>query len=165
MSTFFIDHIVNFAPLNDHIATSGQPDRDIFPLIKKNGYQLIINLATSASSNHIPEEEQIIHDLGMEYIHIPVLWESPQPDQFEAFSQILEQNKDKNILVHCALNYRVSCFIFLYQVLYLHVDPEAAWWSVLEIWDPNSTWRAFLNTILNQHQFPPFAPLNPPDHV
>jgi protein tyrosine phosphatase (PTP) superfamily phosphohydrolase (DUF442 family) len=159
MSNYFIDHIINFAPVNEHITTSGQPDHSAFPLIKSAGYQMVIYLATSASSNHIAEEPQIVRELGMQYIHIPVIWDSPQPTQFEEFSNILEQNKDKNIFIHCALNYRVSSFIFLYQVLFLNADPESAWWSMLEIWDPNLIWRDFMKTILEQHHAAPFERL------
>ena len=160
MPAYIIDHIVNFSPFNDHIATSGQPDRDVFPLIKAEGYQMVIYLATPSLDRHIADEAQIIHDLGMAYHHIPVLWESPQPEQFEAFARILEENKDKKIFIHCVLNYRVSCFMFLYQVIYLKAAPETAWWSVLDIWEPNPTWRAYINTVLSLHHLAPFAPLS-----
>jgi len=159
MSAYNIEHIINFAPVNEQIATSGQPDRDAFPLIKSAGYQLIIYLATSASTNHIPDEPQIVADLGMDFIHIPVLWDSPQPIQFEEFTHVLEQNRDKKVFIHCALNYRVSCFIFLYLVLFHHSDPESAWWSMLEIWDPNPTWLTFMKMVLAQHHAAPFSRL------
>jgi len=162
MSSYFIEHIINFAPVNDFIATSGQPEESAFPFIKAAGYQMVIYLATSASTHHIAEEPRIVQDLGMEFVHIPVIWDSPQPGDFDQFSAILQQNKDKKIFIHCALNYRVSSFIFLYHVVYLHLDSESAWWSMLDIWDPDPTWRTFMKMVLDQHHAPPFDRLNPP---
>jgi len=163
MSNYFIEHIINFAPINERIATSGQPERSVFPLINAAGYQMVIYLAVYESPNHIAEEPQIVRDLGMEFIHIPVIWTSPRPEQFDQLASILEENKGKNIFIHCELNYRVSSFLFLYKVLYLNSDPESAWWSMLEIWEPDATWRALMREVLSRHDAAPFERLEEPE--
>lgn len=154
-----MEQILNFVFLNEQIATSGQPERDVFPLIKAAGYDLVIYMATPASTNHIPEEEQIVQGLGMRYVHIPVIWESPQVSQYDELVTLLEHNRGQKIYIHCALNYRVSAFMFLYRVLMLNDDPQQAWWDMLAVWEPLPHWRAYLRTVLAAHHAPPFAPL------
>ena len=151
-----LDELLNFVQITPDLATSGQPERVSFPRIREAGYQLIIYLATSASANHIPDEGEIVHGLGMDFIHIPVIWEAPCPGQFLEFLTILDQYKGKRIFVHCALNYRASCFMFLYKVLFMAYDPETAWWDMLEVWEPDKVWKQFIRDVLSYHQVSPF---------
>jgi hypothetical protein len=61
---------------------------------------------------------------------------------------VLDENRERKVLVHCALNMRVSCFVFLYRVLRLGVEPEVAWADVLAIWQPNEVWQRFVDAML-----------------
>ena len=40
-----IASIYNYVPINDHIASSGQPTREQFEFIKQAGFEVVINLA------------------------------------------------------------------------------------------------------------------------
>ncbi|MCB0207439.1 MAG: hypothetical protein KDH89_21670, partial [Anaerolineae bacterium] len=42
------------------------------------------------------------------------------------------------------LNYRVSSFMYLYRVLRLGADEEAARWDLLSIWEPDERWSTFI---------------------
>lgn len=54
----------------------------------------------------------------------------------------------RKIWLHCALNMRVSAFIYLYRVLVLGEDDEAASFPMREVWTPNDVWRAFIDQVL-----------------
>jgi protein tyrosine phosphatase (PTP) superfamily phosphohydrolase (DUF442 family) len=72
-----IAEIYNFLQISDGIATSGQPTAEQFASIKQAGYELVINLALPTSSNALPNEKEIVESQGMQYVHIPVIWENP----------------------------------------------------------------------------------------
>jgi hypothetical protein len=62
-----MEGILNYRYISDKLATSGQPNAEQFKLIRGSGYQTVINLAPSNSSNSLANEREIVTNLGMEY--------------------------------------------------------------------------------------------------
>jgi protein tyrosine phosphatase (PTP) superfamily phosphohydrolase (DUF442 family) len=112
MTAAKLDRIYNFLPISESIATSGQPTKEQFASIEGSGYKLVISLALANSTNAIPEEKEIVENLGMEYIHIPVVWENPTQADFNNFCAVMTANRKRKVFVHCAMNMRVSAFIY-----------------------------------------------------
>jgi protein tyrosine phosphatase (PTP) superfamily phosphohydrolase (DUF442 family) len=139
--------IYHFLQLSPTIATAGQPTVEQFPAIQAAGYQVVINLALSASVNAIPDEAAIVQGLGMAYIHIPVLWDQPTVENFQQFAEQLQAHRDDQVFVHCAANMRVSAFMYLYRRLYEGLDATAAAEDLHKIWMPNETWQSFMQCI------------------
>ena len=52
---------------------------------------------------------------------------------------------DKTILIHCAYNWRVSCFVYLYRVLENNITDEWAKNDMLKVWEPDKTWQSFID--------------------
>lgn len=144
MSEDRLKNIYNFLQINNSLATSGQPTEKQFSEIKNAGYQIVINLALNDSSNALPNEAEIIKNLGMEYIHIPVIWEEPTLKNWENFVEVMDNNPDKKIFVHCAANMRVSAFIYLYR-RQKRVNKEEAKQDLNKIWTPNEVWQNFID--------------------
>jgi protein tyrosine phosphatase (PTP) superfamily phosphohydrolase (DUF442 family) len=146
--------IYNFLDLSNStdtlqkLATSGQPTIEQFTKIKAAGYQVVINLALLDSSNAVPTEPSILADLGLTYIHIPVLWESPTAADFDLFRQTMQQYADRSVYVHCAANMRVSAFIYLYRRIYQNMSAATALADLEKIWTPNPIWQKFMDEIL-----------------
>ena len=142
-----------FLPLTDNLLTSGQPTREQFKLIAQLGVKTVINLALETSPNALPDEDQLVTDLGMEYLHIPVLWENPTREALEKLMDALDGQKEGKVLIHCAKNMRVSAFMALYRIQRLGWRKETAFQQVYKIWDPagNKTWREFIDSILENH--------------
>ncbi len=136
--------ILNYLKINDYIQTSGQPKADEIRIIAETGVTTIINLAMPDSDTAIANEGELVSSAGMNYIHIPVVWQKPKVEQFELFAQILEYHKDKSIWVHCALNWRVSSFIYIYRTKYLNVEKAEAWRTMQKLWTPNEVWTEFI---------------------
>lgn len=143
-----IEEIHNYRHISDTIATAGQPTAEQLAALRAAGYETVINLALPTSSNALPNEGELTTAQGMRYVHIPVVWESPTMDDLERFFAVMDENRGRKVLVHCALNMRVSCFVFLYRVLRLGVSEEVAWADVLEIWEPNEVWQRFMDEVL-----------------
>lgn len=139
-------NIVNFVELSDRISTSGQPAAADFPVIAAQGFTTVINLALPSSDNALPDEGAIVTGLGMNYVHIPVRWEAPRVEQFHHFAGIMGQLDGEKVWVHCVVNMRVSCFMYLYRRHALGWPEAEARKHMAPIWDPNDypAWAEFV---------------------
>lgn len=143
-----LNEIRNFLRISESIATAGQPTPEQFPLIKQAGFQIVVNLATSASYQHVPNEKELVEENGLQYIHIPVEWENPKVEEADQFFQVLNHNREKRIFVHCAMNMRVSAFMYLYRILHLGMNSDDAAKDLYRIWQPDETWQQFINKVI-----------------
>ncbi len=137
--------IINFRQISPDLATGGQPLRRQFPDIQAAGCQAVINLAMPTSTDALPDEAEIVAGLGMEYVPIPVVWEAPQPQDFERFCATMQRLAGKQVFVHCALNYRASVFVYLYRTQRLSVPEDQARRDLLAIWQPEGVWAEFIS--------------------
>lgn len=140
--------IQNFVQIREQLATAGQPTVSQFTDIRNAGYTVVINLAVPTSEGAIANEREIVEALGMQYFHIPVVWEQPAIADFEQFSHMMQSNAEQSIFVHCAKNMRVSAFVYLYRRLHEDIKEEQAKADLLKIWQPNQTWQRFMNEVM-----------------
>ncbi|MEL6461172.1 MAG: protein tyrosine phosphatase family protein [Cyanobacteria bacterium J06621_15] len=147
MSHNCMENIYNYSKISDKIATSGQPSVEQFSYIKEAGYQIVVNLALKDSSNALRNEKEIVESQGMQYIHIPVIWENPTEDKLQEFIQVMKNNLDKKVFVHCAANKRVSAFMYLYRRSQEGIDEEIAKKDLHQIWVPNEIWQQFIQDV------------------
>ncbi|MDJ0616724.1 MAG: protein tyrosine phosphatase family protein [Calothrix sp. MO_192.B10] len=147
-----IENIYNYLRVSDKIATSGQPDQEDFATIKRAGYQLVINLAMSDSPDALPDEKQIVEAAGMEYIHIPVVWDNPLIEDAKDFFKMMELNVNQKVFVHCVANKRVSVFIYLYRLIYDGMNQEEAKKYLYAIWTPNQIWQRFIEDVMDAYR-------------
>ena len=152
MSPNTLEKIYNFVSITDNIATAGQPTEAQFAEIQTAGYQVIVNLALPSSTNAIAHEQAIVESTGIEYIHIPVIWENPTLEDLDRFFQVMKENADRKVFVHCAMNMRVSAFTYLYRVTQQHVDPETAKAEMDKIWTPNEVWQKFIEKAIQHYE-------------
>ena len=142
-----IKSIRDYYPISDRLATSGQPTRQQFESIKNAGYQAIINLAMSCSTNAIESEGAIVTDLGLVYIQIPVVWENPTVEDVRLFFNVMQAFADKKVWVHCAKNMRVSCFIYFWQKYSLKLPEAEARQPMTKIWQPQGVWQQLIEQV------------------
>lgn len=62
----------------------------------------------------------------------------------------MDQHRDEVTLVHCAYNWRVACFVYLYRVIKQACDNEIARQDMLAVWEPDETWQQFIDKCLSQ---------------
>jgi protein tyrosine phosphatase (PTP) superfamily phosphohydrolase (DUF442 family) len=143
-----LESILNFQAVSPAIGTAGQPAPEQFASIRAAGYEAVVNLAMPDSTNAVPNEAELVQDLGMDYVHIPVVFEAPTLIDLHRFFETMVRFRCRRVFVHCALNWRVSVFVLLYSVLYLGIPRSEAEQLLLRIWQPNTTWQAFLDESL-----------------
>lgn len=134
-------HYLQFSP---RIATSGVVAPAGFARIAAAGYSAVINLLPADNEFAVADEAQRVMELGMDYIDIPVDFERPSETDFDEFCEALEENPKAKVWVHCAANFRVSCFTALYACKYLGWSPRQAGQLVHQVWQPDRAWQAFL---------------------
>jgi protein tyrosine phosphatase (PTP) superfamily phosphohydrolase (DUF442 family) len=139
---------VNTHPVFDWLWTSGQlSERDVLSL-PNLGIQVVINLALPTSPNALLNEAELVTGLGLAYVQIPVEWETPRPEQFQQFIGVLKAFEGRKIWLHCAMNMRVSAFVYLYRKLVLGEPEEAARFPLDAVWQLNETWQHFIQDVL-----------------
>ncbi len=139
--------IYNFEPVTDWLGTSGQPTAPQFEDIALAGYVAVVNLALPSSDNALENEGGIVSGHGLAYFHISVVFENPTVDDLRLFFGVMKALDGKKIWVHCAVNARVSAFVYQYLRYEKAFDDEAAKTQLLRKWLPqmNDVWRQFLS--------------------
>lgn len=141
-------NILNHIQVLDNLHTSGQPNPEEFEQIRDAGVATVMNLAMPDSNGALENEAHLVTSFGMNYVHIPVQWENPQEEQFELFRSILTKQLPRKIVwVHCAMNWRVSSFVYLFKINELGIDRQAAYSDLLKVWSPNDVWEQFIKRL------------------
>jgi protein tyrosine phosphatase (PTP) superfamily phosphohydrolase (DUF442 family) len=143
-----LDEIRNFLPINDKLGTAGLPTEEQFDLLKEAGYEVVINLAMPNQPGAIVNEAEIVAELGMDYLSIPVLFSNPTSDDLHRMMDALDAHAGQKVFVHCMANQRVASFIYLYRVLRLGVPQAEAETLLHRIWQPNPVWAEFIRAEL-----------------
>jgi protein tyrosine phosphatase (PTP) superfamily phosphohydrolase (DUF442 family) len=135
----------NVVVVRPDLVTAGQPDRDSLLRLKTEGYAAVISFAPGDTPDAVPDEAEILKRQGVEFVHVPIPWQSPEPKHLEAMAAAMQRLKGKKVLVHCQMNMRASAVTFLYRAIYAKEDLAAAWADVKKTWTPNGQWAKFVD--------------------
>ena len=88
----------------------------------------------------------------MQYLNIPVIWNTPTRDGLDRFMDVMDENPDKKILVHCQANFRATAFVALYRILRQGWNAEQAMEGMHQIWDAEDypIWKMFIEENLKR---------------
>jgi uncharacterized protein (TIGR01244 family) len=115
----------------DSIYISGQPEEASFAKLKAEGVTTVINLRTGREMNNrenVPfDEKQVVEDLGMSYVHIPLGGEEHPytPQALKTFADTLASAHGK-VLLHCTVAGRASHMWAAYLIAYQGFPPAKA---------------------------------------
>lgn len=140
-----IDEIKNYVALSDELATGGQPTEEQLRLLAQAGFETVINLGLLDPRYCLADEAGLVRSLGMTYHHIPVDFQVPEWKDFRQFLELMDKSEGRKVFVHCARNYRVSCFIALYGQARLGWSLDQARAHIGRVWEPNEIWARFLD--------------------
>ncbi|WOT05546.1 protein tyrosine phosphatase family protein [Shewanella youngdeokensis] len=142
---------------NSNIVTSGLPTETQFAALQQAGIELVINLIPKNNPNSHNDEASLVTRTGMQYQQIDVDWQRPTVANVEQFFAIMDANEGKNILVHCAANYRASAFYYLYELKQGRTDSVEFKQQTMQPWGdlPQSLaaypqWKALIDAIKNR---------------
>jgi len=147
-----MNDIYNYLSYHEKLSSSGMPNAEQMDSVAEAGVQLVINLAPHDVPNAVPNEKELVESLGMEYINIPVNWNTPTKDGLNIFMDAMDANMDKKIHVHCEANFRASGFILMYRVLRLGWKADDAFTVMHTVWDEDAypVWKMFIEDMLKR---------------
>lgn len=146
--------IKNLRSYSSSFYSSGQPSATQLKALKDDGFERIIYIAFSDHEHSLAKEDRLVKSLGMDYLHIPVIWDKPAANDFMLFASAMQQAPDAKTLLHCQVNYRASAFALLYRVIYLNVPLKQAMADMHSVWTPTEPWIAFMQNQLQAHDKP-----------
>ena len=136
------EDITNYCKVDERVITGGQPTEGQIRSAAEEGVRVLINLATIDQRYSLDNEAGLARSLGLKYHHIPVAWEQPTEDDFDAFVRAMNESAGKRVLIHCAANYRVTAFYSLYAMKNLGWSEDQAdalraviWKRKYPVWD------------------------------
>lgn len=135
--------------------TAGQPSRLQLQGLGEAGIANVINLALADSDHAVADEADVLAAQGVVYHHQPIEFSTPGRDDLNRFSATLAACEDRPVLVHCALNMRVSAMVFLDRIERQGMMPAQALPDLLAIWTPEGPWRALIDTVLSDNGHAP----------
>ena len=148
-----LSQIKNFQFVHERLFSSGQPTAEELKQIKEYGIGTVINLAESDAEHALPHEDKICLDVGLNYIQLPISWETPSSDQclllLDLVNHLLESQM---VWVHCSNNSHVSSLMYLYRQYFMDVDIATAQDFLHDIWKPNETWTGLIHAVSLQLQ-------------
>lgn len=146
------EDIHNFLALSESLFTGGMPTKEQLADAAQRGVELVINLAPHEVSNALPGERELVASLGMQYFNIPVIWTTPTQDGLDRFMDVMDQNKDRKILVHCQANFRATAFVALHRILRDGWKADEAMAGMHQIWDTEDypVWKMFIEENLKR---------------
>lgn len=142
-----LEVIKNFVGVDERLGTAGQPTEAELGEVAASGFEVVVNLGLLDPRYCLPDEAATVRALGLEYHHVPVDFGAPSVDDYRRFQGVMAAARGKRTFVHCALNYRVSCFVALYGEAELGWSRREADAHVARVWAPNETWLAFLSAV------------------
>lgn len=129
--------IGNFEQINGSILRGGLPSDANLKLLAQAGVKTILDLRMEGGGAE--HEEIVVKSLGMEYIHIPLGFTSPEHQDMVKAVKVLANSTDKPVFVHCRQGAdRTGMVVGLYRRL-------------AQSWDFNKTYSE-----MRKHHFKPF---------
>ncbi len=106
---------------------ASQPERAVFRrLAEEESVKLVINIRTHAEMSRFPFDEQaIVEELGMEYVHIPCPSDGPDRAMVDRFAEELAGTTGP-VLLHCLASLRVGALWMAYLSLHRGFDVVTA---------------------------------------
>jgi len=115
----------------DSLFISGQPEQASFSRLKGQGVTTVINLRTGREMDNREnvsfDEKQVVEDLGMTYVHIPLGGEENPytPQALKTFADTLTAARGK-VLLHCTVAWRASHMWAAYLIACQDFPPARA---------------------------------------
>ena len=148
-----LSQVANFQFIHEHLFTSGQPTKQELQTIKEYGVTSVINLDLDDANSHLANEDRICLELGLNYMHMPILWDTPSDDQCLLILDLIHYLiQNQMVWVHCANNQRTSSLMYLYRQYYMDVDLPTAQELFHQVWEPNETWTGLTHAVALQLQ-------------
>src|SRR5262245_34270643 len=109
--------VTNFARVETTVACAGATKAEAIPEIKKMGFASVINLRLANEPGaDIDAEAAAVKAAGMNFIHIPMSSQSPDPAAIDTFLKTVTTKANEPAFIHCASGNRAAAMWFIKRV-------------------------------------------------
>ncbi len=142
-----VSEAYNYLKINEQLHTSGLLNEAQLQQLGAEGFVRVVNLLPSHHDYAVKNEQALVEAQGIEYCYIPVEFDQPDDEKFNAFCDVMKRAGDDKLLVHCAANYRVSGFYAMYAHQELGWSAQQARDFITAIWNPAEypEWNDYIN--------------------
>lgn len=139
----------NFRRIDDQLTTSGVVGAERLAALSEAGVEVVIDLLPPGNRHAVADEPELVRAQGLDYVNIPVEWETPSAADFHAFCEAMDALGERRAHVHCAANWRVSAFWALYALERGRCSADDAQALVGGLWNPDEhpQWRALIDAL------------------
>lgn len=111
----------NFGQATSTLYRGGRPTKEGYETLARMGIAIVVD------TERLTRDENLVTNLGMAYISLPWYCPFPQDKVFAKFIEIIKQNPDKKIFVHCRLgDDRTGMMIAAYRMAVEHWTAKEA---------------------------------------
>lgn len=107
----------NFLWVSSDFCTGGQPTDQDLARLKKGGLRSVLNLQTVVEHPGVVREGVVARALGLKYVHLPVDSSRLNTKLGEDFLNIVSDESNRPLFVHCASANRVGALWILHRVV------------------------------------------------
>lgn len=140
-----LPEVINWRRRDTRTTLSGQPTEAQFDQIKALGVTHVINLGPHTNKGALEDQAGCLAAFGLDYTYIPVDFENPTQEDFNAFCATFTRTQNRVVHVHCIYNVRVSAFYYRYALEGLGGDVNQAFETMDGIWRPGGVWAQFIS--------------------
>jgi uncharacterized protein (TIGR01244 family) len=110
--------IVNYTKVDAVVACGGATETSALEALKTDGFKAVINLrqASEAGAN-IEQNAARAKALGLNYIHLPLNGQAPDPKVVDAFLAAVGDKANQPVFIHCGSASRVGAVWMVKRVL------------------------------------------------
>ena len=148
--------ILSVQKVHDSLYSSGQPTAAQLELLAQAGVCSVVNLTLNDDTANLlaksQQEDRIVLELGMQYIHVPLLWDCPSANSALFALKAIHHLQDQLVWVHCTQNRCTASLMYLYRRFYMHMPINEAQDLLHKVWEPDETWSGLINAVAMQLQ-------------
>lgn len=116
LMSHFNELVDHYTRITDTLAISGQPSVSQIADLRDAGVQMIVHLKIKGLDSVIPDEQKAVEETGLLYEVIPVSFNDPTQEAYQALADVLQEYQTLNILLHCHAGYCTSGMLIPYLV-------------------------------------------------
>jgi protein tyrosine phosphatase (PTP) superfamily phosphohydrolase (DUF442 family) len=118
MSTAFnvLSDVANACQIFPNVISGGQPTAEQLRAFKAAGGEVVLDLRDPMEPRPV-EEADLVRELGMEYVNIPVCGGSLDDATLERILAVLRRSGDRSVFFHCGSGSRVGGALIPYFIL------------------------------------------------
>ncbi len=116
----------NFLWIGKDFCTGGQPSLEDLSKLRAQGVRSLLNLRRPGETDLFQPEEERARSLGLNFFNIPVDSSNLSTEQVDEFLEIVSEESNRPLFIHCASAGRVGGFWMICRVVHDNWSIEKA---------------------------------------